>query len=108
MKTVKLDSVEVVLDNREWTTLEDGAWAAHVSLDILAGDGRELHPHPAVTWDMPIDLRKDATGALKANGIHYVLISQSDWVQHEFRDHPEVWNMRPIATTNVATLYQLD
>jgi len=108
LKAVKLDSVEVVLDNREWTTLEDGTWAAHVSLDVLTGDGRELHLNPAVTWDMPIDLRKDATAALKANGIHYVLINQSDWVQHEFRDHPEAWNMRAIATTSVATLYQLE
>jgi len=104
----KLDSVDVILDNREWTTLEDGPWAAQVSLGVVAEAGRETHLLPRVSWDPPADVRKDAMGALKANGIHYVLIDRNDWMQNAFRDHPQLWNMQAIATTEYATLYRID
>jgi hypothetical protein len=104
----KLDSVDVILDNREWTTLEDGPWAAQLSLDVATEDGRERHLLPQVSWDSPVDLRKAATAALKANGIHYVLINRNDWMQNAFRDHPQLWNMHAIAATEYATLYRID
>ena len=104
----KLDSVDVILDNREWTTMEDGPWSAQVSLEVAMKDGRKTLLLPRISWDSPVDLRKEATAALKANAIHYVLINQSDWVQEQFRDHPELWNMHAIAATQIATLYQID
>ena len=103
-----LDSLAVILDNREWTTLEDGPWSAQVSLEVVTEDGLEMHLLPQVSWDSPVDLRKNATAALKANGIHYVLINQNDWMQSQFRDHPQLWNMQAIAATEYATLYRLD
>lgn len=107
-KSEKLDSVEVILDNREWTTLEDGPWAAQVSLDLVTEDRKEMHLLPHFAWDSPIDLRKEATAALKAEGIRYVLINKNDWMQNEFRDRPQLWNMHAIAATEFATLYQIE
>ncbi|MGA7409082.1 MAG: hypothetical protein WBW33_01275 [Bryobacteraceae bacterium] len=104
----KLDSVDVILDNREWTTLEGGPWPAQVSLEVISEDGRKTLLLPRISWDSPVDLRKDATAALKANGIHYVLINGNDWMQNAFRDHPEDWNMQAIAATELATLYRID
>ncbi len=104
----QLDSVDVILDNREWTTLEDGPWPAQVSLEVVTESGRETHLLPKVSWDSPVDLRKAATAALKENGIHYVLINRNDWMQNAFRDQPRLWNMRAIAATEYATLYRID
>ncbi len=106
--TQKPDSVDVILDDREWATLGEGVWAAQISLDVLTGDGRHTRVLPRVTEDPPVDLRREAAEALKEGGIHYLLINQGDWQDGEFLQTPEAWNMHAVATGARATLFRLD
>jgi hypothetical protein len=104
----KLDSVDVILDNREWTTLGEGAWAARMWLEITRDDGKQLRVVPKVSMEPPVDLRRQAVEALEADGIHYLLINSGDWQQREFRAQPEIWGMHAVAAGPEATLYRLD
>jgi dolichyl-phosphate-mannose-protein mannosyltransferase len=104
----ELDAVDVILDNREWTTLDQGAWVARVALRITTEDGKEMNLNPQVVLEPVGDLRMAAAAAVEHGGIHYLLINKGDWMEREFRGKPEAWNMHAIAATEKATLYKLD
>jgi hypothetical protein len=104
----ELDAVDVILDNREWTTLDRGAWVAQVVLRITTEDGREMNLNPQVVLEPVGDSRRAAVAAVERGGIHYLLINEGDWMEREFRGKPEAWNMHAIAATEKATLYRLD
>jgi len=104
----RLDSVDVILDNREWITMGEGTWPAQVSLEVDADDGKRTRILPQVTVDPPADLRKESEEALKEGGIHYLLINDGDYQQAAFRRIPEAWNMHAIAKGAQETLFHLD
>jgi hypothetical protein len=96
-----IDGVEVLSGNAPWETKLDAR--------ILDDDGHWRAPI-SVQWhaDPPVDLRKDATQALKRQGIRYVLISANAWRAQAFRGDPSGWGMHELVSTRNATLYEID
>ena len=107
-KSEHLDSVDVILDNREWITTGAGTWPVQVSLEVTTDAGKTTRIPAQVTMDAPTDLRKESEEALKEGGIHYLVINENDYQQGEFRNAPEKWNMHAIAKSSQATLFKLD
>jgi hypothetical protein len=103
----KLDSVEAVLDY-EWSETETRLFSARLYLSVDTADGKTLRVDPTVSIDPPRDLRADATKALESEGVHFLLISRSSWMQQKFTEVPSEWHMHAIAKTADATLYHLD
>jgi hypothetical protein len=104
----ELDTVDVILDDREWTTKDDDAWEARVTLRIAAADGTEISLYPQVVLEPAGDLRRAAAAAVQRGGIHYLLINKADWMEPEFTGVPEAWSMHAIAANEKTTLYKLD
>ncbi len=76
----------------------------------LLDDSGHWLPAVSVGWhqDPPVDLRRAATQELQRQGIRYLLISQDAWDAHVFREDPQLWGIHELASTNQATLYEID
>lgn len=87
----------------------DSQWWSNMDIRILTDQGQWLCPSSA-RWhfDPPADLRKEATQALKRQGIHYVLISRNRPEEGIFRDNPSAWGIHEIVSTETETLFQID
>jgi len=98
--TQPIDRVDVLANDFQWFSTLD--------IRIQTETGQWLCPVSA-RWrfDPPADLRKQATEALKRQGIHYVLISQSAPFEETFRDNLPAWGMHMVVSTKEATLYQI-
>ncbi len=54
----------------------------------------------------PRSIRRLAMREMHNRGIHYLLMFDTDYGAGDFRDDPEAWGLRPIASTDGARLYR--
>ena len=55
----------------------------------------------------PLGLRREATRELRARGIGYLLILDSDFGARDFRTRARLWGLKPLGQRGPATLYEL-
>jgi hypothetical protein len=73
-----------------------------------AGSWVPLSRDPVVTALPPVrNIRRAATYELKAHGIHYLLIQDSDFGAQDFRDDSEGWGLTPVAAGYGITIYRV-
>jgi hypothetical protein len=67
----------------------------------LAGDP-EMRDIPVPPW-----LRRAATYELRARGINYMLVYDTDFGARDYLDDPDSWGFETVARTKDATLYKV-
>ena len=97
---VSIDRVDVVS--------LDPQWDSHMDLGILADAGRWLHSPGAWQTSSPVDVRKAATGELKREGVHFVVIRRSAHDFQVFAEDPSAWGMHEAASSEDSILYRID
>lgn len=87
----------------------DFQWFSRMDLRLLSEKGEWLCPLTADwVYDPPRDLRREAAEALQRQGVRYLLISRDAAFPEIFRNHPQAWNLRELASTKEATLYRIE
>jgi len=79
-----------------------GRPAAYFDRDIIVGYESSLGEQVSQL------LRRHATGEVKALGIGYLWINDSDPLAAGMKSDPKSWGIRPLAEANATTFYQID
>jgi hypothetical protein len=98
------------IDEVHMETSRDWAWPFRFEVQSQDGQGgwttlvdkfteRSMQIHGST--------RRAAAYELRARGIHYVLIWDTDWGADDFKDDPEAWGFEIVAMTPRATLYRI-
>ena len=82
---------------------------SRMSLQILSEAGQWVdEPPPALEIVPAMDLRKEATQALKRAGIHYILLSRRQWNSAAFLDVAAAWGLTPVTGTPNYKLFRIE
>jgi len=73
-----------------------------------AGHWAVLNAAPQSTALERMDLRKAAIQELKRNGIHYILVTDSEFAAPDFRENTPLWGIRQIAEAGGNRLYEAE
>ena len=73
-----------------------------------AGHWAVLNAAPQSTALEKMDLRKAAIQELKRNGIHYILVTDSEFAAPDFRENTPLWGIRQIAEAGGNRLYEAE
>jgi hypothetical protein len=84
-------------------------WESKVSLKVLNEAGQWVEePPPALEIVPAMDLRKEATQALKHAGIHFILLSRYQWNSAAFLDVAGAWGLTPVTGTPNYKLFRIE
>jgi hypothetical protein len=84
-------------------------YEGRVSLRVLSEAGQWVdEPPPALEIVPAMDLRKEATQAIKRAGIHYILLSRYQWNSAAFLDVAGAWGLAPVTGTPSYKLFRIE
>jgi hypothetical protein len=87
------------------------AWEARIQVEVLTERGRwvPLTDTPELAGvDPPSGMRRAATRELKARGIGYLWVNDSDSVAEDMKNYPNSWGITRLAEANGARFYRID
>jgi 4-amino-4-deoxy-L-arabinose transferase-like glycosyltransferase len=74
-----------------------------------SGAWRTLSDSPSIAETGPVRfMGREAIGEMKARGVDYLLIRDSDWGAAEILEDPKAWGLTPVGRAFDARLYRLD
>jgi Dolichyl-phosphate-mannose-protein mannosyltransferase len=82
-----------------------------VQVEVLDGRGRWVPLTDSVetaVFDVPAGLRRAATLEMKARGIGYLLVSDSDFFATDMKKYRSFWGVTELYSTETARLYMID
>jgi hypothetical protein len=82
-----------------------------VQVEILDGRGRWVpltDSSETVVLDVPTGLRRAATLELKARGIRYLLVNDTDFFARDMRKYPSFWGVTELHSSETARLYLIN
>jgi hypothetical protein len=95
---------EVVLDHAP-------APEARVQVEVMDGRGHWVpltNSYQSVPLDTPSGLRRAATSALRARGIGYLLVHDTDFFADDMRRYASYWGVTELRRTVHAALYLIN
>jgi hypothetical protein len=89
----------------------DPAWEARVQVEVLTGSGRwaaltDTAEHSDVA--LPEGIRLAATRDVKARGIRYLWINDSDFCAEDMKNYAKFWGITQVAEGNGTRFYRID
>ncbi len=98
---VEVDRMEVHCSHDQWkvTLQAQRCWAS--GCIALPGEIQKLEAPDAA------DLRRDATRAVQARGVGYLLVEYDHPLAKDIYPHPEAWGLRQLADRNRTRLYEI-
>ena len=101
---------EQTVDQVTVETSTDSARAAAMQVEMMDGAGRwvKLAGDPEMRdMAVPFWLRRAATYELRARGVNYMLVYDTDFGAGDYLDDPDSWGFEIVARTKDATLYKV-
>jgi len=89
----------------------DPAWEARVQVEVLTDTGRWAAITDTVeqsTDDLPDGIRLAATRDVKALGIRYLWINDSDFCAEDMKNYAKFWAITQVAEGNGTRFYRID
>jgi hypothetical protein len=89
----------------------DPAWEAHVQVEVLTDTGRWVAITDTVENsddEVPSGIRRASTREVKALGIHYLWINDSDFCAEDMKNYAKFWGITEVAKGNGTRFYRID
>lgn len=104
---MRFDASETI--DRAEIVCNDGQWDSRMEASVL-NDGGHWSPGGPSSWrvNQLVDLRREATQALKRSGVHYLEMSLQAWNDKPFRGDVAAWGVRLVASTPRSVLLAVD
>lgn len=104
---MRFDASETI--DRAEIVCNDGQWDSRMEASVL-NDAGHWSPGGPSSWrvNQLVDLRREATQALKRSGVHYLEMSLQAWNDKPFRGDVAAWGVRLVASTPRSVLLAVD
>lgn len=100
-----------LVDEVRMETSQDYQWPIRLRLESMDAPGRwtpVTDRFEELRMQVPGWIRRAATFELRARGVNYVLVQDSDYGSEDFRSDPLAWNLTVAARESGATLYRVN